>query len=102
MGNAFFLPILETTALALELIALRDNHRFKLAATVLDCAAEPLAQARRADRMALLLGNEANGLADELIALSDRKLTISMNPGTDSLNVATTAAIALHHLTRVV
>ncbi len=102
MGNAFFLPILETTALTDELAALRDNHGFEVAATVLDDSAEPLSEAQRANRTALLLGNEGDGLADELIALSDRKLTIPMNPGTDSLNVATTAAIALYHLTRVV
>ena len=52
---------------------------------------------RRADRAALLLGAEGPGLSDEMIRRA-HGVRIPMNSGFDSLNVATTAGIALHQL----
>lgn len=48
-------------------------------------------------RCALLLGAEGPGLPDDLMARC-QTLRIAMNDAFDSLNVATAAAIALHHL----
>lgn len=47
------------------------------------------------DRVALVVGAEGSGLAPAVIARC-RGLKIEMAPGLDSLNVATSAAIALH------
>ncbi|UHD47269.1 RNA methyltransferase [Aureimonas altamirensis] len=47
------------------------------------------------DRVALVVGAEGDGLPPEVIARC-RGLRIEMAPGLDSLNVATSAAIALH------
>jgi tRNA G18 (ribose-2'-O)-methylase SpoU len=58
----------------------------------------PLSELRRSDRMAVLLGAEGPGLPDELIARA-RSVSIPMARGFDSLNVATTSGIVLHHLT---
>jgi len=44
------------------------------------------------------LGSEGPGLSPEVIARC-RPLAIRMSGGFDSLNVATTSAVALHHLT---
>ena len=57
-----------------------------------------LSDLRRSDRMAVLLGAEGPGLADEVIA-GARSVSIPMASGFDSLNVATTSGIVLHHLT---
>ena len=54
----------------------------------------------RPDRLALLFGNEANGLGPEWLELCDRRLTIPMRAA-DSLNVAIAAGIFLHHFTTV-
>ena len=51
-----------------------------------------------ARRVALLLGAEGPGLSDEALAAADHRLRIPMASGVDSLNVATAAAIAFHHL----
>ena len=59
---------------------------------------EPLGQAGRPARLALLFGNEANGLGSEWLDLCDRRLTIPMH-GANSLNVAIAAGIFLHHFT---
>ena len=48
--------------------------------------------------LALLLGTEGDGLSEAVLAGSDRRVRIEMEPGVDSLNVATAAAIGLHAL----
>ncbi|MXQ09921.1 TrmH family RNA methyltransferase [Microvirga makkahensis] len=59
---------------------------------------EVLSQVRPTRRMALLLGAEGPGLPAELLTRT-RTVSIPMSSGFDSLNVATTSGIALHHLT---
>jgi tRNA G18 (ribose-2'-O)-methylase SpoU len=60
-------------------------------------AAEPLTAIRRRGRTAVLVGPEGPGLPPAIIARC-RPVSIPMAGGFDSLNVATAAAIALHHL----
>ena len=57
-----------------------------------------LSDLRPAARTAALFGAEGPGLAPELIARA-RSVRLSMRGGFDSLNVATTSGIVLHHLT---
>jgi tRNA G18 (ribose-2'-O)-methylase SpoU len=101
MGTAFTLPIVESADLQRDLLRLRDEFAFELCASVLDGAAEPLESAAPTPRMGILFGNEKHGLAREWIELCDRKLTIPMAPGADSLNVAVAAGIFFHYLRRV-
>lgn len=49
------------------------------------------------ERVALLVGAEGPGLSPEAMAAADLRVRIPMRSGVDSLNVATAAAIALHH-----
>ncbi len=49
-------------------------------------------------RRALLVGAEGPGLTLGAITAADRRVRIAMTAGVDSLNVATAAAVALHHL----
>ncbi|EIM28223.1 TrmH family RNA methyltransferase [Microvirga lotononidis] len=58
---------------------------------------EILAQVQPSQRTALLLGAEGPGLPSALLART-RTVSIPMSGGFDSLNVATTSGIALHHL----
>ncbi|MEA2827173.1 MAG: hypothetical protein QOG43_1612 [Actinomycetota bacterium] len=60
-----------------------------------DLRSLPLAPGRR---RALLVGTEGPGLSAVALSAADRRVRIAMSPGVDSLNVATAAAIALHHL----
>jgi tRNA G18 (ribose-2'-O)-methylase SpoU len=48
--------------------------------------------------VALLLGTEGPGLSGAAKARADVRVRIPLAPGTDSLNVATAAGIALHRL----
>ena len=98
MGAALHLPVVESDNLAEDLLALR-RAKYELAGTVIDAPAEPLATFRPPPRLALLLGSEGHGLAPEWLAHCDRRLTIPMRLGIDSLNVAVAAAIVLYHCT---
>jgi tRNA G18 (ribose-2'-O)-methylase SpoU len=97
MGTAFQLPILESAGLAADLNRLRTQHGFVLLATVLDPHARRLAELAPGRPSVLLLGNEADGLAPEWVALSDERVTIPM-AAADSLNVTVAAGIFLHWL----
>ena len=97
MGAALRLPIIESPDLERDVMRLHEEWQFKLIATVLDDTAESLAHAAKPPRLGLLLGNEADGLDARWQALCDRRLTIPMQQGTDSLNVAIAAGIFLHH-----
>ncbi len=99
MGMALRLPVIESKDLAQDLMLLRDDLGFSLAATVVDHDAELLHQVRRPERVALLLGCEGNGLEREWVDRCDRRVTIPMRPGAESLNVAVAAGILLYHFT---
>jgi len=102
MGNAFFLPIVESTDLPADLVHLRDVHGVEPAAMVAERDATPLTAVTRPNRLALLFGHEGEGLAEQWHRLCRRRWTIPMAEGTDSLNVAASAAIALYHLSHPV
>ncbi|HEX4180362.1 MAG TPA: RNA methyltransferase [Caulobacteraceae bacterium] len=57
----------------------------------------PLTDLRRPDRVVALLGAEGPGLQADLLSRA-RTVRIPMAPGFDSLNLATTSGVVLHHL----
>jgi tRNA G18 (ribose-2'-O)-methylase SpoU len=101
MGNAFHLPIVDSDNLMDDLIRLRTEFGFRIASAVLDDNAVALSQAKRPLRLVLLLGNEADGLEQRWVDVSDHKVVIPMADQTDSLNVTVAAGIMLHHFTKV-
>lgn len=101
MGNVFRLHVIEPVSMSEALSALRREYDFRLVAATGRKQARKLPFPRPAARIAVLLGNEAHGLDDELIAMSDFEVTIPMSGATDSLNVATAAAILLYQYTRL-
>lgn len=100
MGTVFTLPIYHATDLQQDLLRLKTEWGVQLAATVLDPTAEKLDSATRPARFGLLFGNEAQGLDKIWIDACDRKITLPMHRGTDSLNVAVATGIFLYHFTR--
>ncbi len=97
MGTCFKLPITRSDDLRRDLLALREKWGVELVATVLDGDAQPLKQAGRGERLALLFGGEGYGLERSWVDLCDRRVTIPMKLGTDSLNVAVSAGVFLYH-----
>lgn len=99
MGALFKLPLAKSENILLDLQRLKDMG-YELVATVLDRDAEPLDGARRGKRIGILFGNEAQGLDPDSLVACDRRVTIPMHEGIDSLNVAVAAGIFLYHFTR--
>ena len=102
MGTIFRLPLLQSDDLLRDMARLKREWGVQLAATVLDDLAEPLAHADRPPPSASSWAADPQGLGPEYIAACDRKVTIPMKMGTDSLNVAVAAGIFLYHFTQPV
>ena len=104
MGAALLVPFATMTAWPGDLLWLRTSG-FTLVALTPSADAAPLANCVRNlgpdPRVALLLGHEGWGLSDEAMAAADVRAFIPMSPGTDSLNMATAAAVALYELARL-
>ncbi|MGI5274051.1 TrmH family RNA methyltransferase [Nonomuraea sp. CA-218870] len=78
---------------------------FRTLALTPDQSATPLDEVKLADRVALLLGAEGDGLSSRWLHEADEPVCIPMSPeamdaGVDSLNVVAAAAIACHGLMR--
>lgn len=101
MGSVFGLPIARSIDLDADLRRLKDEHGFTLLAAVADADAEPIHAFRRTDGkgVAVVFGNEPDGLSDAWAGLCDARVTIPMKPGVDSLNLAVAAGIILHRVT---
>jgi tRNA G18 (ribose-2'-O)-methylase SpoU len=97
MGHVLHLPHAPLEALPGSLARLRAAGLRTVALTP-DPAAPDIGALDRGERLALLLGAEGPGLDGDTIAAADLRARIPMAPGVDSLNVAATAAIALHAL----
>lgn len=77
-------------------VALFERHGFA-PVSLSPAGASPLAEWRPDQRNAVLLGAEGPGLPPALMART-HTVRIAMASGFDSLNVATTSGIVLHHL----
>ena len=80
------------------------NNGFRLLALTPDPAARTLADAMTDvvdQRLAVLVGAEGPGLTERAMWASDMRVRIPMSRGTDSLNVATAAALAFYERARL-
>ena len=51
-------------------------------------------------RFCLIMGNEGNGVSNELVALSDKKINIKTNSNLESLNVGVATSIILYEFSK--
>jgi tRNA G18 (ribose-2'-O)-methylase SpoU len=100
MGTALRLPVVASPLPEQDVARLGSHWGFTTVATTTASDAEPLDAFQRPARLALLFGSEAAGLGPEWVTRCDRRLTIPMRPGAESLNVAVAAGIILHHISR--
>ncbi len=102
MGHALLVPYARATQWPADLVMLKEAG-FRLLAMTPHPEAHPLAQAMQTvcgERVAVLVGAEGPGLTPATIRLSDVRVRIPMSRGTDSLNVATAAALAFYERVR--
>ncbi len=102
MGHALLVPFARAQNWPQDLNILRDNG-FEIIAMTPDPRALTLAEAldvRRDHRVAFMVGAEGPGLTETVMRASDARVRIPMSRGTDSLNVATAAALAFYERAR--
>jgi len=103
MGHALLVPFARANEWPAELKALQQKGFRLLAMTPgADTKTLPEAMAEvRDERVAILVGAEGPGLSYAAMKASDLRVRIPMSRGTDSLNVATAAALAFYERARV-
>jgi tRNA G18 (ribose-2'-O)-methylase SpoU len=102
MGHALLVPYTWATEWPADLAVLRGNG-FRLLAMTPDPTAHTLPEAMAVignDRVAILVGAEGSGLTETAMRASDMRVRIPMSRSTDSLNVATAAALAFYERAR--
>lgn len=97
MGQALRLPFARVDRMP-EAVAGLQAAGFEVLALTPSAGADDIRHVVPGRRVALLVGAEGPGLTGATLAAADRRVRIAMAPGVDSLNVATAAAVALHHL----
>jgi tRNA G18 (ribose-2'-O)-methylase SpoU len=103
MGHALLVPYARATNWPDDLKILQQKG-FRLLAMTPNPDAAPLAEAMAAvhdEPVAVLVGAEGPGLSRVVMQVSDRRVRIPMSRGTDSLNVATAAALAFYERVRL-
>ncbi|BBX20283.1 rRNA methyltransferase [Mycolicibacterium duvalii] len=103
MGHALLVPFARAANWPGDLEVLRDKG-FQILAMTPDPQAATLAEAlppRAGQPVAILVGAEGPGLQEHTMRASDQRVRIPMSRGTDSLNVATAAALAFYERDRL-
>lgn len=102
MGHALLVPFARASQWPQDLKVLQEKD-FRVLAMTPDAAAPSLADAMTGlagQRVAILVGAEGPGLQEHTMRSSDVRVRIPMSRGTDSLNVATAAALAFYERDR--
>lgn len=97
VGSIFRLPVVSVSIE--DLASLRQRGVRVLAAVGEGVATESIAEIHTVDlttSTALLIGNEGNGLSDDLLALAEARVTIPCSGTVESLNAAIAGSILLY------
>lgn len=97
-GAAFTVPVVGAPEPHVAVARLRADG-YRIAATVVAGGA-PYDVADLSEPLALVLGSEAHGLADDLVAEADLRVTIPMAGPTESLNVAMAGTVLAFEVLR--
>ncbi len=96
-GSVFRVPLMEVTADE-AFVRLKQAGMRTLATAVR--GAESATQTNLAQAVALFIGNEGNGLADDLAARTDAAITIPCPGPVESLNAAVATSVLLYEASR--
>jgi len=103
MGHALLVPYARATDWPGDLRTLQQNGFRLLAMTPGGdaCALPEAMEAVHDEPIAIVVGAEGPGLTAATLRMSDARVRIPMSRGTDSLNVATAAAVAFYERSRL-
>ncbi|GBF23538.1 RNA methyltransferase, TrmH family [Candidatus Gastranaerophilus sp. (ex Termes propinquus)] len=94
-GCAFKVPIMHAGA---ELEEFKKTHAF--IATVVE-GGESLKSSDFSDNFILMFGSEASGLSKNLTNICNKKITLNMQKGTESINLALCAGIFFYEISQL-
>lgn len=94
-GAIFKIPVIKGDLI--ELFIRLKKHNVYIYGTSLD-AEISLKEVSRKEKIAVVFGNEANGVSDDVKALVDENFLIPMSNNVESLNVAVACAICIYEL----
>jgi tRNA G18 (ribose-2'-O)-methylase SpoU len=100
MGGVLGLPWARSADILADMAALGSRYQVELVATVLDPQAEKIDQIQWPRRLGLVFGSEFEGMRHHWLEKCHRRVTIPMQPGTDSLNLGVAAGIFLYESQR--
>ena len=96
MGSIFRMPMVVTSDLPGYLTALREDG-YSIISSQLD--GEPFYQRSPVgEKFCLIIGNEGNGISDEVKATATHRVKLPMRGGAESLNAAIAAGIMMYDL----
>jgi tRNA G18 (ribose-2'-O)-methylase SpoU len=99
MAAALKLTVSVSDDLRRDLLRLHEEFHMQCVAAAVSTEAQPLSSTPRPPRVAIVLGNELDGLHPDTLRQCQTCCTIPMSSGTDSLNVAVASGIFLYHFT---
>ena len=99
MGSALRFPVIQSENLERDLIAVKEKG-FTVYAAVPSQSASSICETRFSDSSVCVIGNEANGVSDEVKNAADKLITIDMPGMAESLNASTAAAIIMWEMVR--
>lgn len=94
MGSLFRMPVIYTDDLPASMTALREAGVVSYAAHLQ--GTNDFDKEQYSDRTAILIGNEGNGLSDEIAGMADKLVKIPMQGQLESLNAAVAAALLMY------
>ncbi|WP_252229237.1 RNA methyltransferase [Clostridium sp. ZBS15] len=97
MGSSFYMPIYYDDDFSLIKSLKKDG--FKLIVTSLESSKDFFKEDLKGKTI-LTVGNEGNGVSDEVLDLADRRVKIPMPGGAESLNVAIATSIIIYEKVR--
>lgn len=98
MGSIFHIPLAENVTEA-EFLSCALEHRYITVATAME-GGTSIFDARPQDKVALIVGNEANGVSTTLLQSANARYYIPMKGRAESLNVAMAAGIIMFELNK--
>ena len=97
MGAIFRINIIDVESLE-ETIKEIKKHKFKIIGTSLEATKNIYDE--KYNKTAIIVGNEANGIEEKILELTDEKVKIPMQGKTESLNASVATGIILYEYVR--
>jgi TrmH family RNA methyltransferase len=99
MGTVFSLPVFHTEDIVDLLSALRTRYGTRIIASSPGGESSADAADLRGN-ICIVAGNEDEGISEDVLRVSDLRVGIPMDSGTDSLNVSSAMAVLLYEARR--